>query len=79
MCGWSVFPSGVFQGCQSTCFIAKESFLMFSCAGNRQYLSLNLEAEGELGWVSSWGKKAPLKRLANGFCARFPLVALIGM
>lgn len=27
------------------CFIAKESFLMFSCAGNRQCLPLNLEVE----------------------------------
>lgn len=31
------------------CFIAKESFLMFSCAENRKCLSLNLEVEGELG------------------------------
>ena len=31
------------------CFVAKESFLMFSCAGNRQHLPLNLEIEGELG------------------------------
>lgn len=31
------------------CFIAKESFMMFSCAENRKCLSLNLEVEGELG------------------------------
>lgn len=28
-------------------FLAKESFLIFSCAGSRQRLSLNLEVEGE--------------------------------